>query len=128
MRAGYQVGQVVQGQRYPSAAVAAIPSPQGRRDRHLLLGAHHYIIDPFQHFQPFPILARLAAEPGDMKLTTSMLLLPLTNPVDVAKQVATLGHITEGRLILSLRYRPEEWRPLAPAYHSGASASPKRLN
>ncbi|HIM49829.1 MAG TPA: hypothetical protein EYM32_13270, partial [Dehalococcoidia bacterium] len=22
--------------------------------------AHHYLIDPFQHFQPFPVLARLA--------------------------------------------------------------------
>ena len=72
--------------------------------------AHHYLIDPFQHFQPFPVLARLAAEPGNMKLATSVLLLPLLNPVDVAEQVATLDHICEGRLILGLGlgYRPEE--------------------
>ena len=72
--------------------------------------AHHYLIDRFQHFQPFPVLARLAAEPGNMKLATSVLLLPLRNPVDVAEQVATLDHICEGRLILglSLGYRPEE--------------------
>ena len=72
--------------------------------------AHHYLIDPFHHFQPLPVLARLAAEPGEMKLATSVLLLPLLNPVDVAEQVATLDHICEGRLILGLGlgYRPEE--------------------
>ena len=72
--------------------------------------AHHYIIDPFQHFQPLPVLARFAAESGDMKLATSVLLLPLLNPVDVAEQVATLDHICQGRLILGLGlgYRPEE--------------------
>ncbi len=58
---------------------------------------HHYLIDPFQHFQPWPVLARLAAEPGNMQLATSVLLLPLLNPVDVAEQAATLDHIAEGR-------------------------------
>ena len=57
--------------------------------------AHHYLIHPYQHFQPLPVLARLAAEPGNMKLATSVLLLPLLNPVDVAEQVATLDHIRE---------------------------------
>jgi alkanesulfonate monooxygenase SsuD/methylene tetrahydromethanopterin reductase-like flavin-dependent oxidoreductase (luciferase family) len=72
--------------------------------------AHHYLIHPFQHFQAFPVLARLAAEPGEMKLATSVLLLPPLNPVDVAEQVAALDHISEGRLILGLGlgYRPEE--------------------
>ena len=56
------------------------------------------------------MVARLAAETGDMKLATSVLLLPLLNPVDVAEQVATLDHISEGRFILGLGlgYRPEE--------------------
>ena len=45
-----------------------------------------------------------------MKLATSVLLLPLLNPVDVAEQVATLDHISEGRFILGLGlgYCPEE--------------------
>ena len=52
----------------------------------------------------------MTAEPGDMKFATSVLLLPLLNPVDVAEQGATLEHISEGRLILGLGlgYRPEE--------------------
>ena len=57
------------------------------------------------------MLARLAAEPGNMKLATSVLLLPLLNPVDIAEQVATIDHISEGRFILGLGlgYRPEEF-------------------
>jgi alkanesulfonate monooxygenase SsuD/methylene tetrahydromethanopterin reductase-like flavin-dependent oxidoreductase (luciferase family) len=114
MKVGYQVGQVVirdtldlQDQwrghleQFRSARDAGFDT---------YCWAHHYLIDPFQHFQPFPVLARLAAEPGDMKLATSVLLLPLLNPVDVAEQVATLDHICEGRFILGLGlgYRPEE--------------------
>ena len=45
-----------------------------------------------------------------MMLATSVLLLPLLNPVDVAEQSATLDQIAEGRFILGigLGYRPEE--------------------
>ena len=114
MEVGYQVGQVV---------LRNTVAPQQQWQEHLeqfrasrdagfdiYCWAHHYLIDPFQHFQPFPILSRLAAEPGNMKLATSVLLLPLLNPVDVAEQVATLDHIAEGRFILGLGlgYRPEE--------------------
>ena len=114
MQVGYQVGQVV---------IRDSIEPQQQWRDHLeqfraardagfdtYCWAHHYLIDPFQHFQPIPVLARLAAEPGDMKLATSVLLLPLLNPVDVAEQVATLDQISEGRLILGLGlgYRPEE--------------------
>jgi len=114
MEIGYQVGQVV---------LRGTVDPQQQWRDHLeqfraardagfdtYCWAHHYLIDPFQHFQPFPVLGRLAAEAGNMKLATSVLLLPLLNPVDVAEQVATLDHICEGRLILGLGlgYRPEE--------------------
>ena len=44
------------------------------------------------------MLARLAPETGQMRLKTSMLLLPLLNPVDVDENVVTLDHITHGRL------------------------------
>ena len=48
--------------------------------------------------QPLPMLARLAPETGTMRLKTSVLLLPILNPVEVAESVATLDHITHGRL------------------------------
>jgi alkanesulfonate monooxygenase SsuD/methylene tetrahydromethanopterin reductase-like flavin-dependent oxidoreductase (luciferase family) len=59
---------------------------------------HHWLSHPTVWPQPIPMLARLAPETGAMRLKTSMLLLPLLNPVDVAENVATLDHITHGRL------------------------------
>ena len=114
MEIGYQVGQVVMRDTVDLQQQWQNQLQQFRASRDAGFDfygwAHHYLIDPFQHFQPFPILARLAAEPGNMKLATSVLLLPLLNPVDVAEQVATLDHIAEGRftLGLGLGYRPEE--------------------
>jgi alkanesulfonate monooxygenase SsuD/methylene tetrahydromethanopterin reductase-like flavin-dependent oxidoreductase (luciferase family) len=72
---------------------------------------HHWLIDPFQHFQPIPVLARFAAEAGAMDLVTGVLLTPLLNPVQVAEDIATLDHICRGQLILGvgLGYRSEEF-------------------
>jgi alkanesulfonate monooxygenase SsuD/methylene tetrahydromethanopterin reductase-like flavin-dependent oxidoreductase (luciferase family) len=60
--------------------------------------------------QPFPILARLAPETGEMRLKTSVLLLPILNAVEVAENVATLDHICHGRLDVgvAIGYREAE--------------------
>jgi alkanesulfonate monooxygenase SsuD/methylene tetrahydromethanopterin reductase-like flavin-dependent oxidoreductase (luciferase family) len=56
------------------------------------------------------LLARLAAESGDLRLVAGILLLPLLNPLDVAEQAATLDVLTGGRFVLGvgLGYRDEE--------------------
>jgi probable F420-dependent oxidoreductase len=71
----------------------------------------HYRTYPEQFFQTTPLLARLAAEAGDMTIGTNLLLLPLHNPVDVAEQYATMDVIAGGRFVLGvgLGYRPEEY-------------------
>ena len=71
---------------------------------------HHWVSQPTVWPQPLPMLARLAPETGALRLKTSMLLLPLLNPVDVAESVATLDHITHGRLDLgvAIGYREKE--------------------
>jgi alkanesulfonate monooxygenase SsuD/methylene tetrahydromethanopterin reductase-like flavin-dependent oxidoreductase (luciferase family) len=71
---------------------------------------HHWISHPTIWPQPFPVLARLAPETGAMRLKTSMVLLPLLNPVDVAENAATLDHISHGRLDLgvAIGYRERE--------------------
>src|SRR5437867_12734257 len=71
---------------------------------------HHWVSHPTVWPQPIPMLARLAPETGHMRLKTSMLLLPLLNPVDVAENVVTLDHITHGRLDLgvAIGYRERE--------------------
>ncbi len=70
----------------------------------------HWLSHPTVWPQPIPLLARLAAETGTMRLKTSMLLLPLLNAVDVAENVATLDHITHGRLDVgvAIGYRERE--------------------
>ena len=114
MQVGYQVGQVVIRGSLDLQQQWQDQLEQFRVARDVgfdtYCWAHHYLIDPYQHFQPMPVLARLAGEPGNMKLATSVLLSPLLNPVDMAEQVATLDHISEGRFILGLGqgYRPEE--------------------
>jgi alkanesulfonate monooxygenase SsuD/methylene tetrahydromethanopterin reductase-like flavin-dependent oxidoreductase (luciferase family) len=71
---------------------------------------HHWLAHPTAWPQPYPLLARLAPEAGTMRLKTSVLLLPLLNPVEMAENIATLDHITHGRLDLgvALGYRDEE--------------------
>jgi alkanesulfonate monooxygenase SsuD/methylene tetrahydromethanopterin reductase-like flavin-dependent oxidoreductase (luciferase family) len=70
----------------------------------------HWISHPTVWPQPFPFLARIAPEAGAMRIKTSVLLLPLLNPVEVAENVATLDHLTHGRLTVgvSIGYREKE--------------------
>ena len=70
----------------------------------------HWLSHPTVWPQPFPILARLAPETGSMRLKTSVLLLPILNAVEVAVNVATLDHISHGRLDVgvAIGYRETE--------------------
>ncbi len=83
----------------------------------------HYLTWPDQFLQTTPLLARLAAETGDMAVGTNMLLLPLHNVVDVAEQYATMDVISGGRLILGvgLGYREIEFEGLAADRRTRAS-------
>jgi alkanesulfonate monooxygenase SsuD/methylene tetrahydromethanopterin reductase-like flavin-dependent oxidoreductase (luciferase family) len=71
----------------------------------------HYLAAPLQYLQPLPLLGRLAAEAGEMRLATCILLLGLLQPLDVAEQVATLDAICGGRLVfgVGLGYRDDEF-------------------
>lgn len=62
----------------------------------------HWLSHPTVWPSPFPMLARLAPETGDMRLKTSMILLPILNPVEVAENVATLDHLCHGRLTVGV--------------------------
>ena len=72
----------------------------------------HFLSPPYQNLQSIPLLARLAADSGDMQLVLSILLLPLYSPADVAETVATLDVISEGRIVLGvgLGYRDIEYQ------------------
>src|SRR5258708_21274516 len=72
--------------------------------------AEHWLAYPTVWPAPIPFLARLAPETGEMRIKTSVLLLPLLNPVEVAENVVTLDHLTHGRLTVgvSIGYRETE--------------------
>jgi alkanesulfonate monooxygenase SsuD/methylene tetrahydromethanopterin reductase-like flavin-dependent oxidoreductase (luciferase family) len=74
--------------------------------------AQHYLTYPDQFFQTTPLLARLAAETGDMTIGTNIFVLPLHRIIDVAEQYATLDIISGGRLIFgaALGYREIEYQ------------------
>jgi len=114
MKIGVQVGQVVaRGYDLQRQWREQLEQFRAARDAgfDFVSWGHHWLIDPFQHFQPIPVLARFAAEAGGIDLVTGVLLTPLLNPVQVAEDIATLDHICEGRLILGmgLGYRAEEF-------------------
>jgi alkanesulfonate monooxygenase SsuD/methylene tetrahydromethanopterin reductase-like flavin-dependent oxidoreductase (luciferase family) len=76
-----------------------------------VFAGHHYFSNPYQQFHPLPLLARIAAESGDMIVGAGVLLTALLNPVDVCDQVTTLDAITGGRFVLGvgLGYRDVEY-------------------
>jgi alkanesulfonate monooxygenase SsuD/methylene tetrahydromethanopterin reductase-like flavin-dependent oxidoreductase (luciferase family) len=78
---------------------------------HHLSAGQHYLASPFQYMQPVPVLARVAAEAGDMTLGTGIMLLALQQPVDVAESIATLDVICGGRFVfgVGLGYRDVEF-------------------
>ena len=70
----------------------------------------HWLSHPTVWPSPVPFLARIAPVTGDMRIKTSVLLLPLLNAVEVAENLATLDHLTHGRLTVgvSIGYREQE--------------------
>jgi alkanesulfonate monooxygenase SsuD/methylene tetrahydromethanopterin reductase-like flavin-dependent oxidoreductase (luciferase family) len=77
----------------------------------LICTGQHYLSTPYQMCTSFPLLARMAAEAGEMEVAATVVLLPLHNPVELAESVATMDAICEGRFIfgIGLGYRDEEY-------------------
>jgi alkanesulfonate monooxygenase SsuD/methylene tetrahydromethanopterin reductase-like flavin-dependent oxidoreductase (luciferase family) len=76
------------------------------------------ILDPLQQ------LAQAAVVSRRLTLATGVHLLPLRHPAPVAKEVATLDHLTEGRLILGAGSAASSPRNTRPAAYRSASAAP----
>lgn len=85
-----------------------------------------HILVPSKHLDPYgnildclTTLAYLGAVTKKIHLGTSILVLPLRNPIVVAKQVATVHYLTNGRLILgtAVGWMEEEFQNLAIPFH-----------
>jgi alkanesulfonate monooxygenase SsuD/methylene tetrahydromethanopterin reductase-like flavin-dependent oxidoreductase (luciferase family) len=72
----------------------------------------HVAVHPFQYFNIHPWLGRLTAAAPEMTLVSSVVLVPLAHPVDVAEHVATLDVLSGGkfRFGAGLGYRPVEFQ------------------
>ena len=76
------------------------------------VGEHVVLIDPQERPSPQPptahmldplvVLSHLAAATTTLRLGTGIVVLPLRNPVVLAKQVASLDVLSDGRLILGI--------------------------
>lgn len=84
------------------------------------LSTQHFVRDawptPPDYFEPLVVLATIAAKTSVIRLGTGILVLPMRDPVLLAKQVATLDHISGGRVTLAVAaggYR-DEFESVAP--------------
>lgn len=69
----------------------------------------HYLAD-YNQLQLLPLLSRLSAESGDMKIATGIILLPLHHPIAVAEQITTLECFAEDVIVgVGAGYRDVEF-------------------
>ena len=105
--------QYVAGESMPTKIQESVEQVRAARDAgfDIICGAQHYLTAPYQMSATLPLLGRLAAEAGDMEVATTIVLLPLHNPVEMAESVATMDAICGGRFIfgIGLGYRDEEY-------------------
>ncbi|GGN10834.1 TIGR03571 family LLM class oxidoreductase [Halarchaeum nitratireducens] len=73
--------------------------------------------DTGQTFDPWTWLSRVAARTDDVALGTASVVLTLRHPLHVAKQAASLDHLSEGRLVLGVASgdRPPEYEAFGVA-------------
>ncbi len=81
----------------------------------VLISMHYLSEGDVQQLQQVPLLARLAAEAGDMTLGVAIFLLYLHNPVYTAETMATLDILCRGNFVmgLGLGYREMEFDAFA---------------
>ena len=114
MKIGYFInGQYPANESMPQKIQDSVELVRAARDAgfDLICAGQHYLSDPFQMSATIPLLARMAAESGDMQVAATVVLLPLHNPVELAESVATMDAITGGRFVfgIGLGYRDEEY-------------------
>ena len=114
MKLGFFVtNQYLPGESMPRKIQDSVEQVRAAREAgfDLICTGQHYLAAPYQMSTSFPLLARLAAEAGDMEVAATIILVPLLNPVELAESVATMDAICNGKFIfgVGLGYRDEEY-------------------
>jgi probable F420-dependent oxidoreductase len=96
----------------------------------LWVGEHPVLIDPHvapsplqshsELLDPIPVLAYAAACTERIRLGTGIVILPLRNPVTLAKELATIDVLSRGRLIVGIGvgYVPGEYEAMGVAFNT----------
>jgi probable F420-dependent oxidoreductase len=80
---------------------------------------------PPDYFEPLTLLAHVAAKTSVVRLTTGILVLPMRDPILLAKQVATLDQLSGGRVTLGVAvggYR-DEFETVVPELRDASRAA-----
>jgi alkanesulfonate monooxygenase SsuD/methylene tetrahydromethanopterin reductase-like flavin-dependent oxidoreductase (luciferase family) len=109
----FVTNQYLPGESMPQKIQESVEQVRAARQAgfDLICTGQHYLAAPYQMAASLPLLARLAAEAGDMQVAATVILVPLHNPVELAESVATMDAICGGRFIfgVGLGYRDEEY-------------------
>ncbi|MDD4569730.1 MAG: LLM class flavin-dependent oxidoreductase [Tepidanaerobacteraceae bacterium] len=78
------------------------------------VATQHYVREEFgsspNYYAPLLVLTAIAENTTNLKLATALLVVPFRHPVNIAKELATLDHISNGRLMVGVgigAYREE---------------------
>jgi probable F420-dependent oxidoreductase len=107
----YGPGSTVEGIRRTAEAAEANGFDSVWATEHILVGPE--AVDPYGRvYEPLSTLAWLSARCPDIGLGTSIVLVPLHNPVQLAKEAATLQELSGGRFRLGvgMGWHEEEFR------------------
>lgn len=78
----------------------------------LLTLGQHFVYPDVRWLQPVPTLARISADlDAGVRIATTIVIVPLYHPIQLAEDLATLDIVSDGRLVVGagLGYRPEEF-------------------
>jgi probable F420-dependent oxidoreductase len=96
----------------------------------LWIGEHPVLIDPHEPpspqpsrsemLDPIPVLAYAAARTERIRLGTGIVILPLRNPVTLAKELASIDVLSRGRLIVGIGvgYVPGEYEAMGVPFNT----------
>jgi alkanesulfonate monooxygenase SsuD/methylene tetrahydromethanopterin reductase-like flavin-dependent oxidoreductase (luciferase family) len=80
--------------------IVALATAAERLGFDMVYAGQHYLVKHFQKFQPIPVLSRISAYTGAMRVNVTDLL-PLNHPVRLAEELASMDAMTDGRVVLT---------------------------
>jgi probable F420-dependent oxidoreductase len=94
--------------------------PQVRSDYAMVPGARHGEHWIEGYWEPFTVLSYLAALTSRIQLGTSVVVMPMHNPFELAKQVAEVDQLSGGRFVfgIGVGWFEEEFEVLGQVFHN----------